>query len=87
MVVNHIVQANYLGVCIDKKAGFTSNVSFFDTSIPEKYWFLNCWFTPISSVNCPIGYLPKSISIEKINEVVGMYRAVIDFAPLKPFTI
>jgi hypothetical protein len=38
-------------------------------------------------VNCPIGYLPKSISIEKMNEVVGMYLAVIDLAPVKPLTI
>ena len=34
-----------------------------------------------------MGSLPKSISTEKINEVVGMYLAVIDLAPLNPFTI
>ena len=38
-------------------------------------------------MNCPIGSLPKSISIEKMNEVVGMYLAVIDLAPVKPLTI
>lgn len=38
-------------------------------------------------MNCPIGSLPKSISIENMNEVVGMYLAVIDLAPVKPLTI
>ncbi len=33
----------------------------------------------------PIGYLPKSISIENENEVVWMYREVIDVAEVNPF--
>ena len=42
---------------------------------------------PTSKLNCPIGSFPKSISIEKMNEVVGMYLAVIDLAPLNPLTM
>lgn len=38
-------------------------------------------------MNCPIGSLPKSISIEKMNEVVGMYLAEMEWAPLNPLTI
>ena len=56
-------------------------------SIPEKYWFLRFEFTDIYILNCPIGYLPKSISIAKMNDVVGMYRAEIDLAPWNPLTI
>jgi hypothetical protein len=36
-------------------------------------------------VKVPIGYLPKSISIENENEVVWMYREVIDVAEVNPF--
>lgn len=72
---------------LDKKAGLISNVSFLEISTPEKYWVLKLSFTPTDTVNCPIGYLPKSISIEKMNEVVGIYLAVIDFAPLNPAVI
>jgi hypothetical protein len=32
----------------------------------------------------PMGYLPKSISIENENEVVAMYREVIDEAEVNP---
>lgn len=32
----------------------------------------------------PIGYLPKSISIENENEVVWMYLEVIDVAEVNP---
>lgn len=44
-------------------------------------------FTEISTVNAPIGYLPKSISIEKRNDVVGIYLDEIDLAPLNPLVI
>lgn len=40
--------------------------------------------TEISTVNAPIGYLPKSISTENKNDVVGIYLDVIDLAPLNP---
>jgi len=43
--------------------------------------------TPIFTVNCPIGSFQKSISIDKMKEVIGMYLAVIDLAPLNPLTI
>ena len=65
----------------------TSTVSFLEVSIPEKYWVLKLWLTPIYILNCPTGYLPKSISMAKMNEVVGIYLAEIDLAPLNPLTI
>ena len=70
-----------------KKAGLTSTVSFLEISTPLKYWVLSPGFTPIYTENWPIGSLPKSISIEKMKEVVGIYLAVIDVAPLNPLTI
>lgn len=65
----------------------TSTVSFLEISTPEKYWALKLLLTPIETVKAPTGYLPKSISIENINEVVGIYLAVIDLAPLNPEVI
>lgn len=73
-----------LFVAKDKNAGLISNVSFLEISIPEKYWFLKLLLTEISTVNAPIGYLPKSISTENKNDVVGIYLDEIDRAPLNP---
>lgn len=42
---------------------------------------------PISTVNRPIGSLPKLISTEKLNEVVAIYDATIPVVALSPLTI
>ena len=58
-----------------------------EISTPEKYWVLRLWLIPIYTPKIPIGYLPKSISMEKMKEVVGIYLAEMDLAPLYPLTI
>jgi hypothetical protein len=68
-------------------AGFTSTVNFLEISTPVKNCALKLWLIPISKENCPIGSLPKSTSIEKINEVVWIYLALIDKAEPNPLTI
>ena len=71
----------------DINAGFTSNTIFLEISTPLKNWALKFWLIPIYKENWPIGSLPKSIYIEKINDVVGIYLAVIVWAPWNPFII
>ena len=42
---------------------------------------------PISTVNRPMGSLPKLISTEKLNEVVAMYEATMPVVALSPLTM
>lgn len=69
------------------KAGLTFIDSLFEVLIPLKYLCTKFGLIPTCAVNMPIGYLPKSISIEKLNEVDGMYEATMPVVDLSPETI
>jgi predicted proteasome-type protease len=72
------------GTYLAIKAGLTFIDSRLDVFMPLKYLCTKFGFIPTCAVNIPIGYLPKSISIEKLKEVDGMYEATMLVADLSP---